>query len=130
MYNYEQDYIMRIIQEIVRALMKLLFNIDSVGSPSCYLENEATQNQYNELIRLVDQQKINEAENKLYKILETDEKENLKLSLLFYDYVNNFDENYLREADYSRAEIELGIKTVAGMYGYEDFVSMFLFQPA
>lgn len=130
MYNYEQDYIMRIIQEIVRALMKLLFNIDSVGSPSGYLENEATQNQYNELIRLVDQQKINEAENKLYKILETDEKENLKLSLLFYDYINNFDENYLREADYSRAEIELGIKTVAGMYGYEDFVSMFLFQPA
>ncbi len=126
-YSYEQDYIMRIVQQIVRMLLKLVFNIESVGNISSFLESEETRAQYTELIKLADKQKINEAENKLYEILETTDRENLKLSILFYDYLNSLDDGYLREADFSRAEIESGIKTVARMYGYGSIIDTLLF---
>lgn len=119
---YEEDYIMRMIKEYIQVLLKLIFNIDTIESTSSFFESEETQAQYNELIRLVDERKINEAENKLYEMLETDKQENLKLSLLFYDYLNSLDDDHLQKADFSRAEIELGIKTVARMYGYDNFL--------
>lgn len=124
--NYEQDYIMRMIYELIRTMLKLLFNIDNTDYTVNQFDNEVTQIQYTELTKLVKLGKINEAENRLFIILEKDEKENLKLALLFYECLNELDDDCLNESDYSRAEIELGIKTVAQMYGYEEFANTFL----
>ena len=41
---YEQDYIMRLIKEMVRAILKLLFNIDT-ESPSSELLKDAEEKQ-------------------------------------------------------------------------------------
>lgn len=124
--NYEQDYIMRMIYELIRTMLKLLFNIDNTDYTVNQFDNEVTQAQYTELTKLVKLGKINEAENRLFIILEKAEKENLKLALLFYECLNELDDDCLNESDYSRAEIELGIKTVAQMYGYEEFANTFL----
>ncbi len=39
---FEQDYVMRLIKEMVRAILKLLFNIDT-ESPSAELLEESEQ---------------------------------------------------------------------------------------
>ena len=63
---YEQDYIMRLIQEMVRVILKLLFNIDT-ESPSAELIEDAEEKQTLEsLLDMVDDGRINEAENSLY----------------------------------------------------------------
>lgn len=41
---FEQDYVMRLIKEMVRAILKLLFNIDT-DSPSAELLEDAKEQQ-------------------------------------------------------------------------------------
>lgn len=122
---YEQDYIMRMIHELVRTLLKLLFHIDSVSDVSQQFDNEVEQAQYEQLLRLVDEGKINEAENMLFSVLSNYGKDNYKLALLFYDYLNRFDDDYLNKYDFSRDEIELGIKETAKICGCFELVDCF-----
>ena len=65
---FEQDYIMRLVKEMIRMLLKLLFNIDT-ESPSTDLMESVEQRAFlNELLDMIDKGKINEAE---YKTLVT-----------------------------------------------------------
>ena len=81
---YEQDYIMRLIQEMVRVILKLLFNIDT-ESPSAELIEDAEEKQTLEsLLDMVDEGRINEAENSLYDSIENMNKSDMEMALLFY----------------------------------------------
>ena len=122
---YQQDYIMRMLHELVRTLLKLLFNIDSVSDATQQLDNEAERAQYEQLLKLVDEGRINEAENVLFSILGHHGKDDFKLALLFYDYLNGLDDDYLNKCDFSREEIELGIKEAAKLCGCSEFVDCF-----
>ena len=86
---FEQDYIMRLINEMVRAILKMFFNIDT-ESPSAELLKDSEEEQtLDELINMVDAGLINEAENKLYDITEDKNKKDLEVAMLFYSYLNN-----------------------------------------
>ena len=65
----EQDYIMRLIKELVRTLLKLLFQID-LENPytEVYKENEE-KSTLQALIDLIDRGLINDAENQLYDLI-------------------------------------------------------------
>ena len=69
---YEQDYIMRMIHEMVRVIIKLLFGIDT-DAPTTelaeMLETENDKKQMDDLMKKIDDGKINEAENMLDEIL-------------------------------------------------------------
>ena len=57
---FEQDYIMRVIKEMIRAILKLLFSIDT-DSPTMELLSEKEQVETTEkLMEMVDGGKINE----------------------------------------------------------------------
>ena len=68
---FEQDYVMRLIKEMVRAILKLLFNIDTDSPSAELLEDAKEQQTLDELLDMVDNGFINEAENKIYEITET-----------------------------------------------------------
>lgn len=123
---FEQDYIMRLIKEMVRMVLKVLFNIDA-DSPTAELLSEAQQREYLEdLLTLVDNGNINEAENKIYDLISNENMENLKIALLFYSYLNSKTNDFLEKNNFNRKEVEEGLQGVISKYGLEnltDFLS-------
>ena len=63
---FEQDYIMRLIKEMVRTILKLLFNIDTESPTAELLEGKEEKETLENLLDMIDAGKINEAENSLY----------------------------------------------------------------
>lgn len=122
----KEDYIMRIIHEAVRTLLKLLFNIDEEKEDEIEFEDTDLEKTYRRLKLLAREGKINEAENLLSDFLDGSDREAFKMAFLFYDYLNTFSEEQLDAAGYSREEIDEGILMAAKLYGYEGMVGALL----
>lgn len=113
---YEQDYIMRLIKEMVRAILKLIFHIDSESSIEQMLEDSEEKTTLDALLDLVEEGKINEAENMVFEITEDADYKNLKAAILFYSYLNDRSNDFLQENDFSRDEIRYGISSIADIF--------------
>ena len=123
---FEQDYVMRLIKEMVRAILKLLFNIDTDSPSAELLEDAKEQQTLDELLDMVDNGYINEAENKIYEITEEGKKTDLEMALLFYSYLNDKSDEFLEAHNYGRDEIKAGLKDITVRYGVDGFAEMFL----
>ena len=123
---FEQDYIMRLIKDMVRAILKLVFNIDTDSPSAELLEDTEEKQTLDELLDMADDGFINEAENRLYVITEEWKKTDLEIALLFYSYLNDKSDEFLEAHDYSRDEIKTGLKDVTVRYGIDGFAEMFL----
>ena len=121
----KQDYLMRLIHEMVRTIIKLIFNIDE-KTVDIEQELKETSDLYIRLVRLADAGKINEAENLLYEQLENGQPEYLKAALGFYYHLNDYTEEFLDKADFSREEIKSGLVSVLRMYGYEGMTGLLM----
>lgn len=119
---YEQDYIIRMIKNLVGFLAKSFLNKDVISYELQDKEKYTiTDHLHKTLLSLISQGRINEAENLLYQELDNNKKY-MELALDFYERLNNFDDEFLEKNDFSRAEIEEGLKEVAkrfGIYIYE-----------
>ena len=116
---FEQDYIMRLIKEMIRAILKLLFSIDTDSPTTDILSENEQKETINHLLDMVDNGNINEAENLLYDLIDGNDKSTLGLALLFYSYLNEKEEDFLEAHQYSREEIEEGLKTIISDYGID-----------
>ena len=123
---FEQDYVMRLIKEMVRAILKLLFNIDTDSPSAELLEDAKEQQTLDELLDMLDNGFINEAENKIYEITEEGKKTDLEMALLFYSYLNDKSDEFLEAHNYGRDEIKAGLKDITVRYGVDGFAEMFL----
>ena len=123
---FEQDYVMRLIKEMVRAILKLLFNIDTDSPSAELLEDAKEQQTLDELLDMVDNGFINEAENKIYEITEEGKKTDLEMAVLFYSYLNDKSDEFLEAHNYGRDEIKAGLKDITVRYGVDGFAEMFL----
>lgn len=121
-----EDYIMRLIHESVRTLLKLLFNIDEVKEEEIEFESMELETIYRKLKLLAVDGNINEAENQLSELLDGENREAFKMAILFYDYINTFEDEKLEQAGYSREEIDEGILMAARIYGYDGMVGALL----
>ena len=83
---FEQDYIMRLIKEMVRAVLKLLFHIDTESPTVELLEDKEEKETLKNLLDMIDDGKINEAENRLYDSTSDTDMNSLETALLFYSY--------------------------------------------
>ena len=122
---FEQDYIMRLVKEMVRAILKLIFNIDTESPTEELLEEQEEKETLDRLLRLVDSGNIDQAENELYELLAEENRTNLKIALLFYSYLNEKDDTFLEEHNFSREEVEEGLRTVVAQYGLSGIEEMF-----
>ena len=123
---FEQDYVMRLIKEMVRAILKLLFNIDTESPTVELLENREEKETLENLLDMIDNGKINEAENRLYDLTSDTDMNSLEIALLFYSYLNDKTDDFLEENDFSRDEIKLGLENVADRFGLSSIAKMFL----
>lgn len=121
---YENDVIMRQVRDMARMLAKILFGKDT---PTYELEQNEIQTSsddlYSRLIAMVKQGKINQAENVLYDELDRDEDSTIEVALGFYDYLNELPAEFLVMNEYSREEINEGIKALADRKGLGAVVS-------
>ena len=122
----EQDYIMRLIKEMVRALLKLFFGIDTAAATVELLEKSEQRETLHTLLDLVDRGNINEAENRLYDLISTKTKDTLEIAVLFYACLNEKSDDFLAENDFSRKEIKEGLKNVISEYELGELADVFL----
>ena len=119
-----EDFLMRQIEIVARTLAKLIFNKETteymIVDPQKITETDVV---YNDLIKLIDDGKIDEAENILFEKIEEELEENpdgrvyLEVAIDFYSRLNELDNKILDDCGFEREEIDEGIRSVAEMYG-------------
>ncbi len=123
---FEQDYVMRLIKEMVRTILKLLFHIDTDSPAAELLENKEEKESLETLLDMIDDGKINEAENRLYDLTSDTDLNSLEIALLFYSYLNDKTDDFLEVNDFSRDEIRSGLENVVDHFGLSSIAKMFL----
>lgn len=121
----EQDYIMRQIKEIVRTVLKLIFNIEADSPSAQLMESREERTLLEELIKLADRGRVLEAENSLEGLIEGG-KSSLMLELLFYSHLNGKTDSFLETCRFSREKIRAGIGRTMDRYGLSDLAEMLL----
>lgn len=91
---FEQDYIIRTIKEMIRAILKLLFHIDTDNPIENLLEDKESRDTLEKLLDMVDHGNINEAENQIYDMTSDSNMANLEIALLFCSYLNDKDDEF------------------------------------
>ena len=91
-------------------------------------ENEYSRSDYLyiKIVELANCGKINEAEDMLFREIDTSNMREFEMAIAFYLYLNDFDDNYLEENNYCRDEISEGIKSICKEFGVSSMVD-FLF---
>ena len=121
----EQDYVMRLIHEMIRTLIKLIFQADE-EKEEIQIADEAVKEKYESLLELADRGQINEAENLLFEDLNREDTQQLLSGLLFYRHINAFSDGVLEQADYSREEIKDGVEMLLEKFGLNGMAEMVL----
>lgn len=114
-----EDYATRAIRDMVRMLAKMVLNEEVV----CYELSEPGEDSpedalYRRLLVLADAGEINEAENLFSEELDTENLEHFRLAMAFYLHLNEMEEDFLDEHDYSKEEIADGVRNVGEDFGY------------
>ena len=121
----EKDYYMRVVHELVRTLIRLVFRKEIDKDEEKMVPLEVLE-QYKKLTAMIDDGQINEAENLLLDGMEVDSRAYFELALMFYEKLNGKTDEFLEEHDYSREEVLDGIKYVVDYYGYGSLMDAFV----
>lgn len=121
----QDDYILRQIREMVRAVMKMLFQVEAQELTPEVIENRDQRKELENLIALMEEGNIDEAENQLYEMTCDGDREKLKTGLLFYYKLNEKTDEFLEENNFSREEIMTGIQDLAERYGLSGVAEAF-----
>ena len=121
----EKDYIMRIIKEMVRVLFSLMFGKKYV-SVEQEAENgyEVSGKKLDELLTMIDNGEINEAENLMLDNIDYSNRNELAAAALFYQYLSEKNEDFLQKNNYSKEEVLDGINQIMQKAGYNDLVEV------
>ena len=117
----EKDYIMRMIKEMVSVLFSILLGKQYVSVDEERKNGyEVSGTDLNDLLDMIDNGQINEAENLMLDDIDYSDKKGLAAALLFYQYLSEKKKDFLQDHDYSDEEILDGAKQVLQKAGYGD----------
>lgn len=122
---YRDDYILRMIRQLIDTLVKVLFHAES---PSLdYIQDLKALEAAEHLLRTADSGHISEAENALYMLTENRTMDNLFVGVSFYSHLNEMEDAFLEANDFSREEIKDGIRHLLSEYGLEAMADLFFY---
>nr|WP_295284727.1 DUF6483 family protein [uncultured Blautia sp.] len=121
----QDDYILRQIREMVRAVMKMLFQVSASELTPEVIEDTDARQILTNLNDLVDNGRIDDAENQLYEMTCEGDRQNLEIGLLFYYHLNSKDDEFLEANNFSREEIMTGIQDLADRYNLSGIAEAF-----
>lgn len=114
----KKDYLMDIIDDRGKLLTKILFHkeITDYVLPLDHSFGEI-DHLHIQLIELLQQGEINEAENRLLEQIDPKDRKYLEVAIDFYVRLNRLDDKFLDAHMYSREEIKEGLEMVEKKYG-------------
>ena len=117
---YEQDYIMRSITNLIRFLSKIFYGKDiavyELTENEEYIQSDSL---HKSLLALLSSGKINEAENLLFDKFNFNNNRQMMVAIDFYKRLNMLDDETLKENNFSRKEIEEGLRDIAKRSGIQ-----------
>ncbi len=119
---YEQDWLMKQVQMLVRFIAKTVFKKDTDEFTEL-IEKSASGADilYKELLVFLERGEICKAENHLYDSIDVGNKYHLAVAVEFYSLLNTYSDERLEASDFSREEVKYGIKNISTLFGL-DFV--------
>ncbi len=114
--TYEKDYIMRLVKQAVRMILKLLFNIDTQVPMEEVIESAEEKALTEDLTDMAKRGLINEAENELWSLIGDGDRRHLKTALIFYYQLATMEDDFLTAHDYSQQEIREGVEALMDVY--------------
>ena len=116
------DWLLKQINVVSEFLQKLFTDMETNRKLN---ENEQYQKDSFEFERLlenlIEEDKINDAENILFEKLETNNLMYATIATRFYDKLKGLSDEKLQKSNYSRDEILQGLKDMCDMFGLEIF---------
>ena len=121
----EKDYILRLIHQMVRMLIRMLF-----GKDIDFREEEQIPAEIRVPVKkfcaMVEDGDINEGENQLLEYINVKNPHHFLLALAFYEKLNEQEDEFLEKHRFSRLEVLDGIKYIVNAYGYGDLADAFV----
>ena len=115
---FEQDWFMRQMQLGTQALARFLLNKDAPEQEILFqTENSLSDPLYLQLLGLISQDKVNEAEDLLFFEMDISDIRYIWIAVAFYQKITQFSDSHLKRCLFSRQEIEQGLSDVAALYG-------------
>ena len=117
---FGEDYLMRQIQDMSRALGKILFNKSIPSEEIVNPDGSLSENAMNKavLLKRLEENRVNDAENFLFEVIDrSNDPANLDLAIWFYAQLNRMTAAELARADFSREEIGEGLAAVKEIIG-------------
>ena len=116
--RFQQDFIMRQIELIAKYIAESIFKKKSTEYKIIEKENLSdTDKLHNKLVNLINENKINEAEDLLFDSLDLDNKKYLEVAIDFYSRLTKLDDATLELNDFTKEEIAEGLADVSNKYG-------------
>lgn len=124
-YETEKDYIMRMIKEVIRVLASLALGKKYV-QVELPLENKynLADDKLTKLKNMIDDGKVNEAENILLDRMDYTNPEAIAELLFFYEYTSTKPSSFLEQHNYSHEEVLEGLKMLAAKSGCQNVMDM------
>lgn len=117
---FQKDYLMRQIEDMVRFIAKVLFGKDLFKYEIINEANLAqTDMLYANLMALVSQKKLCEAEDLLYESIDSGNADHARIALSFYETINGLSDDELESSNFSREEIKDGLRQITALLGMD-----------
>ena len=126
---FQNDWMMRQIDEITRVLARVIFNKESTiynvivdEQGNCTDAGEL----YLRLKVLIKQGELNKAENILFERIKSSyDMQYFEIAIDFYAQINSFDDEKLERLNFSREEIKEGLEEVKKIYEVDNLEMQF-----
>ena len=124
---FEQDYIMRMIHQVIWAMFKLLFQIDvDAAGEVIPLAREGDARLLDELTDMIDSGRVGEAEDIVFDLADAQDPQDVQLVLLFFLRLNDKSDEFLEEHGFTRQELAEDLKSILAKYGLDGMERMLL----
>ncbi len=117
---FQNDYIMREIENLSRAVAKVFFQKDVISNEIFDQQGNISESNflYHRLKLLIHDRRINEAEDLLFEEVEQNNSEEIiKVAIKFYQDLQELDDKTLLDCDFSQQEILEGIQAIQKISG-------------
>ena len=115
---YEQDYIIRMNNEVIRTMVKLLLNKD-IGV-TVDISEGVIKSENKKMLEAANGQSgidnIKKMEEEILTLVDANKEGALEKALVFYGYLNELPEDELLSGNYSHDKIKKGLKMSAESY--------------
>ena len=115
-----KDYLMRQIEGITTAVAELIFNKPSRYEIQSEIRQADSDLLYVLLFNMLNEKNINGAEDLLFDMLDSNNRDHLLIATDFYNKVNRLTDEELQSADFSREEIKRGLNEVKAIFTLSD----------